>query len=50
MKAAEIVLAAISACCGIAASLLAVKDKTRAAAYIGGLGLFLCNVIWLMRL
>lgn len=50
MKAAELVLAVISGILGLIASYCAVQNKPRQAAAIGGIGLLLCNIVWVLRL
>ena len=46
----EIALAILSGLCGLLSALLAAAKCPRSAAVLGGIGLFLCNVIWMLRL
>jgi hypothetical protein len=46
----EIALAVISGVCGLAASACVVRRLPDPAAFLAGIGLFLCNVIWVLRL
>jgi hypothetical protein len=50
MKAAELILAAVSGLCGLGAAVCVVKRAPAMAAFLGGAGLFVCNVIWVLRL
>jgi hypothetical protein len=50
MHAAEITLAVISGFSGLMMAVYTAAGKTKEAAIIGGVGLFLCNVIWVLRL
>ena len=50
VKTAEIILAFLSGVLGITAAWFSAQNMPRQAAAIGGIGLFLCNVIWLLRL
>jgi hypothetical protein len=46
----ELVLAIVSGLCGMAAAILVLMGYENAAAFTGGIGLALCNVIWILRL
>jgi hypothetical protein len=46
----ELALAVLSGLCGLAASVCVVRHHPAAAAFLGGVGLFVCNVVWLLRL
>lgn len=46
----EMTLAVLSGLCGLGASACVVKHMPATAAFLGGAGLFLCNVIWVLRL
>ena len=50
MKAAELILAVISGLCGLTAAGCVVKGWDKAAGILGGIGLFLCNAVWILRL
>lgn len=50
MKLLEVFLAVTSGACGLSTVAYTFADMPRQAAVAGGVGLFLCNVIWLMRL
>ena len=50
MKALEITLAVMSGVCGLALAAYTAAGMPRQAAIVGGVGLFLCNIIWLLRL
>jgi hypothetical protein len=50
VKTAEIILAVISGMLGGIAALYSLQNKPRHAAVIGGIGLLLCNIVWLLRL
>ena len=50
MKTLEIILAIVSGVLGMVSSWCALQNKPRHAIVIGGIGLFLCNVIWLLRI
>jgi len=47
---AELALAVLSGLCGLGASECVVNKLPAMAALLGGIGLFLCNVIWVLRL
>jgi hypothetical protein len=46
----ELALAVLSGLCGLAASVCVVRRHPAAAGFLGGVGLFVCNVVWLLRL
>ena len=46
----EVTLAIVSGMLGMTASVYALQNKSRHAAVIGGLGLLICNIVWLLRL
>jgi hypothetical protein len=46
----ELGLAIASGLLGLLAALLGVLGLAKEAAFIGGMGLVLCNVVWVMRL
>ena len=50
VKTLEIILAIVSGVLGMVSSWCALQNKPRHAIVIGGTGLFLCNVIWLLRI
>ena len=50
MRSVEITLAVVSGVCGLAVVAYTFAGMPRQAAVAGGVGLFLCNAIWLMRL
>ena len=50
MKFIELILAAISGLCGLIAAGCVVKGWDKAAGIPGGIGLFLCNAVWILRL
>ena len=47
---AELVIAIASGLCGLLSAILVVIGYQKPAAVIAGFGLFLCNVVWVMRL
>ena len=50
LKSLEITLAVISGLCGAGTAVLAGMRRPVAAAVTGGIGLAVCNVIWVLRL
>ena len=50
LKAVEITLAVVSGLCGAGTAVLAGMRRPVAAAMTGGIGLLVCNVIWVLRL
>ena len=50
LKALEITLAVASGLCGAGTAVLAGMRRPVAAAITGGIGLAVCNVIWVLRL
>jgi hypothetical protein len=50
MKALELGLAIASGICGFIAALYGVYGNAQRAATIGGLGLVLCDALWVIRI
>ena len=50
LKSLEITLAILSGLCGASTAVLAGMRRPVAAAVTGGIGLAVCNVIWVLRL
>ena len=46
----ELTIAVLSGLSGLGASVCVVKKMPATAGLLGGVGLFLCNVVWVMRL
>lgn len=46
----ELVLAIVSGLCGLLTAVFVLAGYGKLAAFTGGIGLFLCNVVWVMRL
>lgn len=50
MTTVELIIAAVSGLLGLAATACVIRGRDRLAGILGGIGLFLCNVVWILRL
>ena len=50
MQILELFLASASGLCGLLAAFFVSRGEDKIAGIFGGVGLFLCNVVWILRL